>query len=157
VTSRTWRRLRRRWRRASPSERLVASAVVAGAVAAAAIHGNIAPPAPSPAAAGAGAAVAGGTNEALANAMAAAAPYRWTGGQATCLDELWNRESGFDAAAVNGQSGATGIPQLNPNYYAVPADWTAPATQIRWGLSYVAATYETPCAAWNHEEADGWY
>ena len=34
---------------------------------------------------------------------------------------------------------------------------TDPATQIRWGLGYIATTYGTPCAAWSHETADGWY
>jgi hypothetical protein len=37
-------------------------------------------------------------------------------------------------------------------------DWeTNPATQIRWGLSYIQGTYDSPCGAWDHELADGWY
>ena len=34
---------------------------------------------------------------------------------------------------------------------------TDPATQIRWGLSYISSTYGDPCAAWTHEQADSWY
>src|SRR5699024_5986204 len=37
-------------------------------------------------------------------------------------------------------------------------DWqTNPATQISWGLSYIKDRYGTPCAAWSHSEAVGWY
>jgi hypothetical protein len=139
-------------RRLSRNQKLIGSAVAAG-LAVALVHGHAAgpaaPAAPAPAAAG--------PNEGLANQMAAAAPYRWDGSQAGCLDQLWTRESGFDAAAVNAQTGATGIPQLNPAYYPVPAGWAAPAVQIAWGLAYIARTYGTPCGAWAHEQARGWY
>ena len=38
------------------------------------------------------------------------------------------------------------------------ADWrTNPATQIRWGLSYVATRYGTPCQAWSFKRGHGWY
>ena len=37
-------------------------------------------------------------------------------------------------------------------------DWqTNATTQIRWGLQYIKGTYGSPCAAWAHEEATGWY
>ena len=37
-------------------------------------------------------------------------------------------------------------------------DWQSDAaTQIRWGLNYIQAIYGSPCAAWSHEEATGWY
>ncbi len=40
----------------------------------------------------------------------------------------------------------------------VGADWqTNPATQITWGLGYIAGRYGTPCAAWAHSQAHGWY
>ena len=77
-----------------------------------------------------------------------------------CLDELWTRESNFETGATNPQSGAYGIPQSLPaaKMAAAGADWqTNPATQVRWGLGYIAATYGSPCAAWSHEEAAGWY
>jgi hypothetical protein len=40
----------------------------------------------------------------------------------------------------------------------VPFQWqTSAATQIRWGLRYINDTYGSPCAAWSHEQATGWY
>jgi hypothetical protein len=37
-------------------------------------------------------------------------------------------------------------------------DWaTNPATQIRWGLGYIADVYGSPCAAWSHSVANNWY
>ena len=140
------------------SNRLAGTAVAAGLLLAAA-HGHT----PGPAAtASTPAAITGcgGGNEALANCMAAAAPYGWTGSQTACLDELWTRESNFGTTATNPTSGAYGIPQSLPagKMAAAGADWqTNPATQIRWGLSYIAATYGTPCGAWDHETASNWY
>jgi hypothetical protein len=38
------------------------------------------------------------------------------------------------------------------------ADWkTNPATQIKWGLGYIASTYGDPVTAEAHEKAVGWY
>ena len=38
------------------------------------------------------------------------------------------------------------------------ADWaTNPATQITWGLGYIAGRYGTPCGAWSHSQSKGWY
>ncbi len=76
-----------------------------------------------------------------------------------CLDDLWERESGWVYNAENA-SGAYGIPQALPGSKMASAgpDWeTDPATQIKWGLGYIKSTYGTPCNAWAHEEADGWY
>jgi hypothetical protein len=98
------------------------------------------------------------SNEMLANKMAASG-YGWSGGQLTCLDELWTEESGFSAVAVNGSSGATGIPQLLPSAHAIPADWSNPKVQIKWGLNYIDQTYGSPCKAWAHEKSEtpNWY
>jgi hypothetical protein len=85
---------------------------------------------------------------------------RGWGDQFTCLNLLWNRESGWNYQAYNPSSGAFGIPQALPGYKmaAAGADWrTNPATQIRWGLDYIASTYGTPCGAWGHSQATGWY
>jgi hypothetical protein len=87
------------------------------------------------------------------------AQYGWAG-QFSCLDSLWERESGWNPAAENPTSGAFGIPQALPaaKMASAGADWaTDAATQIRWGLSYIRSTYGSPCGAWAHEEADGWY
>ena len=105
--------------------------------------------------------VAYGPNEALANQMAASG-YGWSGGQAACLDQLWTRESAgtWSPTVTDPLSGAYGIPQSLPpdKMAAAGPDWrTNPVTQIRWGLGYIRATYGTPCNAWRHEIADGWY
>ncbi|WP_052366998.1 G5 domain-containing protein [Paraoerskovia marina] len=89
-----------------------------------------------------------------------AAERGWTGSEATCLDSLWTRESGWDENAANPTSSAFGIPQALPGSKMASAgsDWaTNPATQIAWGLDYIAGSYGTPCSAWAHSESVGWY
>ena len=144
---------RRRGRRLTRNQKFAAAAAAAGLLLALA-HAH------TPPLAATASAPAGGSNEALANSMAAASPYGWTGRETACLDWLWTRESNFETGATNPQSGAYGIPQSLPaaKMAAAGADWqTNPATQVRWGLGYIAATYGTPCAAWGHEQAAGWY
>ncbi|MGO9292679.1 MAG: lytic transglycosylase domain-containing protein [Streptosporangiaceae bacterium] len=92
-------------------------------------------------------------------AMALLPSYGWPSSQFSCLDELWNEESGWNYEAENA-SGAYGIPQALPGskMASAGADWaTDPKTQIIWGLGYIKSLYGTPCGAWAHEEADGWY
>ena len=89
-----------------------------------------------------------------------AAERGWTGSEWTCLDLLWERESGWNYQAANPSSGAYGIPQALPGSKMGTAgsDWaTNPATQIEWGLGYIADRYGTPCGAWGHSESVGWY
>ena len=103
-------------------------------------------------------AVVAGPNAALGEQMAAG--RGWTGAEWDCLDRLWTRESGWNQNARNTRSGAYGIPQSLPprKMAAAGADWqTNPATQIGWGLAYIAARYGTPCTAREHEEHRGWY
>ena len=76
-----------------------------------------------------------------------------------CLYDLWQQESGWNVYAEN-PSGAYGIPQSLPGdkMASVASDWqTNPTTQIIWGLGYIKSVYGTPCGAWSHEEADGFY
>jgi hypothetical protein len=76
-----------------------------------------------------------------------------------CLDDAWQRLSGWVYDAENA-SGAYGIPQALPGSRMTSAgsDWeTDPATQVKWGLGYIKSVYGTPCAAWDHIKADGWY
>ena len=85
--------------------------------------------------------------------------FGWSSGQFACLDPLWARESGWSVTAEN-PSGAYGIPQALPAAKMASAgpDWqTSAATQIKWGLGYIKGTYGSPCAAWAHEQATGWY
>jgi hypothetical protein len=76
-----------------------------------------------------------------------------------CLYDIWQQESGWNVYAEN-PSGAYGIPQSLPGdkMASVASDWqTNPKTQIIWGLQYIQQVYGTPCGAWAHEEADGFY
>lgn len=84
----------------------------------------------------------------------------WNDGEYECLVALWERESHWNVSAHNPSSGAYGIPQALPGdkMASAGADWqTNPATQIAWGLGYVAGRYGTPCGAWEHSERTGWY
>ncbi len=85
--------------------------------------------------------------------------YGWGDDQFGCLVDLWNRESGWNVYAQN-PSGAYGIPQALPGdkMATAGADWaTNAATQIKWGLGYIAGRYGNPCGAWSHSESAGWY
>ena len=84
----------------------------------------------------------------------------WGDDQFACLRSLWAKESGWRVNAYNAGSGAYGIPQALPGSKmgSAGADWeTNPATQITWGLGYVAGRYGTPCGAWDHSVRTGWY
>ncbi|TQS46554.1 hypothetical protein [Cryptosporangium phraense] len=88
------------------------------------------------------------------------AEFGFATSQMSCLEKLWDRESGWRVSATNPSSGAFGIPQALPaSKMATVADdyRTNAATQIRWGLQYIKGRYSTPCGAWNHSEATGWY
>jgi hypothetical protein len=101
---------------------------------------------------------ASGSPQQIAEAMLGS--FGWSSSQFSCLDPLWEHESGWSVTAANPGSGAYGIPQALPGSRMASAgpDWqTNAATQITWGLEYIKGTYGSPCAAWAHEEATGWY
>ena len=96
--------------------------------------------------------------QAIARDMLAA--RGWGADQFGCLVSLWDRESGWNVYAQNPSSGAYGIPQALPGskMSTAGADWqTNAATQIAWGLGYIADRYGSPCGAWSHSESAGWY
>ena len=98
-----------------------------------------------------------GTAQSIAYNMLAS--FGFSTSQFSCLQDLWNRESGWSYDAEN-PSGAYGIPQALPGskMATAGADWqTNPATQIKWGLGYIRDVYGTPCAAWNFELANNYY
>ncbi|MDK8601773.1 hypothetical protein CYK24_06940 [Trueperella bernardiae] len=102
--------------------------------------------------------VPAGSSREIAQGMLAS--YGWGMDQWACLDALWQRESGWNSQAANPSSGAYGIPQALPGskMASAGADWqTNPATQISWGLGYIAGRYGSPCGAWGHSQARGWY
>jgi hypothetical protein len=86
--------------------------------------------------------------------------FGWSSSQFSCLKPLWQHESSWSVSASNSSTGAYGIPQAAPGSKMASAgpDWkTNASTQIKWGLGYIKDTYGSPCAAWSHEQADGWY
>ena len=96
--------------------------------------------------------------QAIARDMLAA--RGWGADQFGCLVSLWDRESGWNVYAQNPSSGAYGIPQALPGSKmgSAGSDWqTNAATQIAWGLGYIADRYGSPCGAWSHSESAGWY
>jgi len=98
-----------------------------------------------------------GTAQSIAYNMLAS--FGFSTSQFGCLQDIWQRESGWSYDAEN-PSGAYGIPQAAPGSKMASAgpDWkTNASTQIKWGLGYIKGTYGSPCAAWRHEQADGWY
>ena len=112
------------------------------------------PPPPTPAVA----AVEPGTARAIGLELTLA--RGWDENQFACLDALWTKESGWRSNAHNSSSGAHGIPQALPGskMASAGADWeTNAATQITWGLGYIAGRYATPCGAWEHSVARNWY
>jgi uncharacterized protein YabE (DUF348 family) len=100
-----------------------------------------------------------GSVKAIARTLLAA--RGWGDDQYSCLVTLWNHESGWRVNAGNKSSGAYGIPQALPGskMASVGSDWrTSATTQIKWGLGYIAARYNTPCGAWSAWQANGgWY
>ncbi|HEU5223595.1 MAG TPA: transglycosylase SLT domain-containing protein [Candidatus Lumbricidophila sp.] len=99
-----------------------------------------------------------GSAQAVAAAQVAA--RGWPSTEFDCLVALWNKESNWRVNAHNPSSGAYGIPQALPGtkMATAGADWaTNPVTQITWGLGYIAGRYGSPCGAWGHSQARGWY
>ena len=118
--------------------------------------GGEAAPAPAPSPAGDGTTPDGA--QAIARSMMGS--YGWGDGEFSCLQSLWNRESGWNYQAENASSGAYGIPQALPGskMSSVAGDWaTNPSTQITWGMQYIQGRYGPPCSAWAHSEALAWY
>ena len=88
------------------------------------------------------------------------ARYGWDQSQFSCLDSIYNSESGWNPHAANPTSSAYGIPQALPGSKMATAgsDWqNNPVTQIKWGLGYIKGTYGSPCGALSFREGHGWY
>ena len=88
------------------------------------------------------------------------AEYEWGDDEYACLNRLWTKESHWNYKAHNYRSGAHGIAQALPaiKMEVISSDWrTNPVTQIRWGLRYVEARYDTPCEAWAKFKRSNYY
>ncbi len=86
--------------------------------------------------------------------------HGWKEDQFSCLDKLWTKESGWRVTADNPTSSAYGIAQALPGnrMASYGSDWrTNPVVQIKWGLDYIEDRYGSPCEAWAHSKAVGWY
>lgn len=82
------------------------------------------------------------------------------GDQFQCFSNIVNHESSWNYRASNASSGAYGLVQALPGskMASAGADWqTNPATQIKWGLSYMNGRYGSPCGAWSFWQANSWY
>lgn len=80
--------------------------------------------------------------------------------QFQCFSNIVNHESTWNYRATNPSSGAYGLMQALPGHKmsSAGADWqTNPATQIKWGLSYMENRYGGPCGAWSFWQANNWY
>ncbi|MYQ64064.1 lytic transglycosylase domain-containing protein [Streptomyces sp. SID4950] len=80
--------------------------------------------------------------------------------QFQCFSNIVNHESSWNMHATNASSGAYGLFQALPasKYSSAGSDWqTNPATQIKWGLSYMDGRYGSPCDAWSFWQANSWY
>jgi hypothetical protein len=95
----------------------------------------------------------GGSTQQIARQMMSSSQFQ-------CFSHIVSHESGWNYRAVNAGSGAYGLVQALPGskMASAGADWqTNPATQIRWGLSYMDGRYGSPCAAWSFWQAHSWY
>jgi hypothetical protein len=79
------------------------------------------------------------------------------GDQFDALNNLIQHESGWDPWAENPDSGAYGIPQINPSAHGYPAAPGDAVGQIEWMLGYIAERYGDPQTAWDHWQAYGSY
>lgn len=82
--------------------------------------------------------------------------WAWT----PSLQKLWHRESGWRVYALNGSSGACGIPQSLPcskMRSAGPNHTRSSRTQLRWGVRYIKRRYGSPQRAWRFWQSRHWY
>jgi hypothetical protein len=82
-----------------------------------------------------------------------------SGNEFTCLENLWGKESGWNPNAQNPTSTAYGIPQfLNSTWASTGIAKTSDGyRQIDAGLIYIENRFGSPCGAWAHSQAKGWY
>ncbi len=82
-----------------------------------------------------------------------------SGSEFTCLENLWGKESGWNPNAQNPRSTAYGIPQfLNSTWAGTGIAKTSDGyRQIDAGLIYIENRFGSPCGAWAHSQAKGWY
>ncbi len=100
----------------------------------------------------------GGTIQKLMQSMAAS--IGWTGQMWDALYNVEMREAGFNMRAQNPSSGAYGLAQFinGPSeYYQYGGNPNTAQGQIIAMFNYIKSRYGNPIAAYNHEQAVGWY
>jgi hypothetical protein len=82
-----------------------------------------------------------------------------SGGEFTCLENLWGKESGWNPNAQNPSSTAYGIAQFLDSTWAGTgiAKTSDGYRQIDAGLIYIQKRFGSPCGAWAHSQSVGWY
>lgn len=73
------------------------------------------------------------------------------------LNNIIQRESGWDPNAVNASSGAYGIPQILPASHPDAQLQNDPRGQLKWLFQYIGGRYGSPEAAWQFKQENGWY
>lgn len=73
------------------------------------------------------------------------------------LQQLWQKESGWNPNAVNKGSGAFGIAQILPSAHPTAKRNMSAQEQIEWGLNYIRNRYGSPSKAWQHSQRKNWY
>jgi hypothetical protein len=81
------------------------------------------------------------------------------GGEFGCLEKLWGKESRWNPNAQNPSSTAYGIAQFLDSTWAGTgiAKTSDGYRQIDAGLIYIESRFGSPCGAWSHSQANGWY
>ena len=89
-----------------------------------------------------------------------ATKYNWNNEEFEALEKLVQKESSWNARAVNRYSGACGLFQTYPcnkmrkygrNYR------TNYKVQVKWGTAYIKERYGSPKNAWNFWLKNKWY
>lgn len=72
------------------------------------------------------------------------------------LESLVQKESSFNAVAVNPRSGACGLFQAWP-CQKMKCEFGDADCQVRWGIDYIKSRYGNPSNAWYFHQRNGWY
>jgi len=101
-----------------------------------------------------------------------APPTPLYGANTSCLETLWDIESGWQEGRLNPSSLACGISQalpctnIYPNFYEMEREWRNGkyylvnpnrSLEIEWGLNYIEERYGDACAALEFHRLNNYY
>lgn len=76
----------------------------------------------------------------------------------TYVDYIAFKESTFDYTAINDETGAIGIFQLNPHWHEIPPYYKElPVVQVVWANKYMSDRYGTWQDAYLFHKENGWW